>query len=265
MRKSSLLLLPPTVVLLAAVVDYLFPYTLFRNVEHKLRSKIITSTEGWENEGYLIPHEPIRRDIELLMEFDNLLSKSNRKVSNSLNQQLVSWFSLFSEQLGLHAKSEDDYFFKFFNSKRESIAEERNLIDDHHQIEVLLSMDAEELLFSDGKLYELTNLLQIHFDEEETRFRPMFGTSFTEDEWKAAVKESHSAYTLQQTTRVLPHIMHSLGSWASPERRDAFDSKLPWFIRQLLHRLWLPSYYVNYIDPINSIREGLLAAVNANN
>eukprot|EP01060_Flectonema_neradi_P033388 TRINITY_DN559_c1_g1_i1.p1 TRINITY_DN559_c1_g1~~TRINITY_DN559_c1_g1_i1.p1 ORF type:complete len:263 (+),score=27.08 TRINITY_DN559_c1_g1_i1:64-852(+) len=258
MRTDRLLLIPPAVLLVSAMFDYLYPYTVFREVDHKLRSQVITSSEGWENEGYLIPHEPIRRDIELLREFDSLLTSVDRSPSPSTKQKLVSWYLLFSEQLGLHAKSEDDYFFRFFDSKRETVESERNLIEDHHQIEKFLAMDPEELFFTnEGNLKRLTDLLQVHFDEEEKRYRPMFGVQFTEDEWKAAVKDSHSAYTLQQTTRVLPHIMHALGGWASPERRDAFDAKLPWFIRQLLHRFWLPSYYEHYIDPVSEIREGL--------
>eukprot|EP01064_Diplonema_japonicum_P005337 TRINITY_DN1359_c0_g1_i3.p1 TRINITY_DN1359_c0_g1~~TRINITY_DN1359_c0_g1_i3.p1 ORF type:complete len:249 (+),score=50.15 TRINITY_DN1359_c0_g1_i3:75-821(+) len=229
--------------LTAVAVDYAYPYVPYRVPREKKRySKVITEVEGWENEGYLIPHEPIRRDMAVLDRVNKLWEDGT--LDDEKKEVFLKWFEVFGTQVSLHAKSEDVFFFSFFESKGAVLG---TLSNDHEKLEELLAMRGDAVL---DNLSELTSLLVSHFDEEERAFRPLFGTAITHSEWKVAVSESHKAYTMDQKTLVLPHIMHSIAAWSSPVRQEEMDLQFPWFLRHFLHRFWLPTYYSQHMDPI---------------
>eukprot|EP00659_Diplonema_papillatum_P018040 gene18040-27785_t len=236
---------------LLAVVDRYCPYVAYRDPkERRVLSPVIRDAAGWENEGLLLPHEPLRRDFAALRRANELIESG--RATPQQRQAFLKWYrTRFAPQLRLHAAAEDAFFFKFFHEKAAEagvpVVHDRDLAADHARLHYAVEAPVPDEDVIAG-LSELTNLFDAHFDEEERLFRPLFATAFNESSWKQSVSDSHRAYTLFEVSIVLPHIAHYMSEWAAPGRQAAFDQSLPFPIRQLLHRVWLPAYYEDYID-----------------
>eukprot|EP00755_Sulcionema_specki_P017203 Sspe_Gene.63867::Locus_37068_Transcript_1_2_Confidence_0.667_Length_1062::g.63867::m.63867 len=254
MARLSAVLSAVVVVGVAVSIPVFFPSVPFRDVKRLHHSTVIRSGSGWKNEGYLIPHEPLRDDFAIIE------SAASRELTPQQQEAFARWFtSCFAPQLTAHASSEDSYFFRFFDAVEKEggvdRAPLRNLIEDHHEIDRVLNAS-----LTSGRppadLLGFVRMLRAHFDEEERRYRPLFDLPALEkDKWMAAVKESHRAFTLSQTGIVLPHILHAMGRWADAGRREAMVQAMPFPLREALHRVWLPQYYRDHVDAVKFLRE----------
>lgn len=237
--------------------------TALRNVDVRL----------WYNEGFLVPHEALRRD---LFRVEYALSLIKCQVGSAVGQQkwkvknFFNWYTtLFAPTVHHHHDAEEDIFFPWISSRVEI---KPKVSSDHAAL--LAQMDrieSMELRFNRNRLGKkddgkdelfplmvkelrdewkvLIDLVLPHLAEEE-EYAPQIKEKFTEAEQDAQVMKIVQRGGLPGIMAqgvAMPVILAAMDKWAGPEHTKAFSAKIPAPIRFLNEYVFTPAYRANNV------------------
>jgi hemerythrin superfamily protein len=218
-----------------------------------LTSDVIKEPKDWADEGYLIPHEPIRWD---LIEAERVLQE---KYFNGLVPWKVDnfykWYDIFYGIVHHHHDNEELIFFPALAAKA-SVPD--RLSADHKGLMQMMddiktsraaftaaTTDAEKKAAATKLRTLFTTFakeMKQHLAEEERVITPLLRQHMTHQEHDAIINKMLEKAGFSENKKMIPWVMRSLKLWMTPQEVDTFYLVIPAPIRWLNDYAWTYAY-----------------------
>jgi len=232
-----------------------------------ITSRVLKDPKHWYEEGYLIPHEPLR--LGLRNARDALQSgglDAGWKVDI-----FFTWFDYFSTLIHHHHDIEEKIFFPWIGTRATVPAKHTK---GHQELMTALThlnsfrpkltteyakADAESAAplaaeFTNEWCKFLTDM-EDHLAQEEEDIPPLMLQHFTEAENDATVQQILQQLGFEGNARELPWVLDAMNQWKGPtETEKWFEDRVPFPVRVLYHTIWKDSFEETYINPLAVIQ-----------
>lgn len=232
----------------------------------KVTSRVLTDPNDWTEEGYLIPHEPLRMGLRLARDALN---------AGALDAPwkipiFFTWLEYFEHLIHTHHDIEEKIFFPWIATK--APIPEKHSLGHKELMPALANLRSykdkltAEYAKPDGTAATLVSDFQNdwakfltdmedHLAEEEEDIPPIMKKHFTPEENEAQVVVILQTLGFEGNARELPWIIDGMVQWrGAVETEKWFEDHVPFPIRVLYHTLWKDTFDETYNKPFQTLK-----------
>eukprot|EP00294_Goniomonas_avonlea_P004044 CAMPEP_0114540786 /NCGR_PEP_ID=MMETSP0114-20121206/959_1 /TAXON_ID=31324 /ORGANISM="Goniomonas sp, Strain m" /LENGTH=268 /DNA_ID=CAMNT_0001724983 /DNA_START=25 /DNA_END=831 /DNA_ORIENTATION=+ len=223
-------------------------------------SRVYPSPVGkWNEEGFMIPHEPIRLDM---LHMQRLVSQQQSRYLGADNEWRVvlffKWYNTyFYPMIHHHHDTEEKIYFPWVATKAQL---PQKLTMDHKGLMDLLdaikamegtilstpaASRAQVIAELGQKIDTLNSSMGDHLAEEERVIAPLLLQHFTPEEEAPIIQEVLKDLGVSGNALMLPWIEDAMYRWAGEEYTANFMSKIPKPITVMNDLTWREAHFKN--------------------
>lgn len=239
-------------------------------MNREVTSTVFPNPTEWWHKAFLVPHEPIRRDLNDMV---RVLNPKVFKAGGLPKWKFDTFFDWYKRAFYFfvhhHHDVEETIYMPFVKTR---CALPPKISEDHkgllHRMEYLrdysatveaafAANDAQAIDKAADRLYELATELREymlpHLSEEEEQVGPLLSKNFTQAEEEVVTSSIIKSLGIEGNRRMLPWIVHTLEIWANEDVQASFWRSVPAPIRLVYWQWWRPAYERDIVPLLPSI------------
>lgn len=226
----------------------------------EITSSVLSNPNDWAEEGYLIPHEPIRMGLRRAQEALNAGALQHRwKI-----EVFYQWWDHFAHLVHTHHDVEEKVVFPMINKRaavpQKCTTDHKGLMDGFDTItkfhDKLKSVDDASLPAVSAEVTQFFTTwvkdMEAHLAEEERDIVPIMRQHFTKEEQDQMVQDILKFVGIAGSAKELPWLTESMIRWRGQKETELWKSNnLPLPVQLLHDYSWKDTHDENYTQKLN--------------